>query len=377
MNWKQKIPRIVPLLIIGLFLFVGAKHAGQFGTPLLQENDYTSADATKAFESFNKYFYGSDIKLYYSTTERKEIGSIWTQAIFWDIVMDAYERTGDPEYEQMIHDIYRGGYEEYAGYNWENKEEWFIYDDIMWWVIALARAHTITGKEKYLEQSISGFKRVWRDSYDPQDGGMYWSFDHSGKNACINYPTVIAAMRLYHITGEEAYLEKAKKIYSWARANLFNEEKGRVADHKVGDDPPGYEDYTYNQGTAIGAGVMLYKETGDQQYLDDAVAAAEYTKNVMSNENGILPAEGDWNEQGVLKAIFVRYMDMLIEDTGQEQYLPWLQKNANTAWENRDRSRNLMFRDYDIPAPKGKIQSYEASSAVGFMQVLPPTNKTR
>jgi len=223
----------------------------------------------------------------------------------------------------------------------------------------------------YLEKSIAGFDRVWRDSYDPKNGGMFWDFKQSGKNACINYPTVIAAMRLYHITGEASYLEKSKKIYHWAHENLFQESTGRVADHKVGDDPPGFEDYTYNQGTAIGAAVMLYKETGKQSYLDDAILAANYTKNEMSNEEGILPAEGDWNEQGVLKAIFVRYMDMLIEKAEQEQYLPWLQKNANTAWKNRDRSRTLMFRDYDVPCLPGEIQSYEASSGVAFMQLIP------
>ncbi|SHF96166.1 Predicted alpha-1,6-mannanase, GH76 family [Fodinibius roseus] len=364
-----------------LFLFfisLGACSASDQNTeeppvdPPTQETAYTAEDATEAFESFNNHFYDHRVKLYHATTDQAEIGSIWTQAIFWDIVMDAYQRTENPDYLQMIHDIYEGGYKEYDGYNWENKKEWFIYDDIMWWVIALARAHTITGKEKYLDQSITGFDRVWRDSYDPENGGMYWSFDHSGKNACINYPTVIAAMRLYHITGDEAYLDKAKKIYSWARENLFQETTGRVADHKVGDDPPGYEDYTYNQGTAIGAAVMLYEETNDQSYLDDAVLAADYTKEEMSNSNEILPAEGDWNEQGVLKAIFVRYMDMLIEDGGQDQYLPWLQKNANTAWRNRDKTRTLMYRDYDVPCPDGKIQSYEASSAVGFMQVIPP-----
>lgn len=333
---------------------------------------YTSEDATEAFESFNRHFYSHGAKLYHATTDRVEFGSIWTQAIFWDIVMDAYERTEDPKYLQMIHDMYEGGYNQYDGYNWENKVEWFIYDDIMWWVIALARAHTVTGEEKYLDLSISGFDRVWRDSYDPEDGGMYWSFNHSGKNACINYPTVIAAMRLYHITGDSAYLEKAKKIYGWARENLFQESTGRVADHKVGDDSPGFEDYTYNQGTAIGAAVMLYQETEDESYLEDAITTADYTREEMSNANGILPAEGDWNEQGVLKAIFARYMDMLVEEAGQEQYLPWLQKNVTTAWQNRDKTRTLMYRDYDVPCPDGKIQSYEASSAVGFMQVIPP-----
>src|SRR5690625_4767700 len=271
-----------------------------------QKISYTEEDATEAFELFNNHFYNQGTKLYHATTDREELGSIWTQAIMWDIVLDAYQRTEDSGYLQMIHDIYEGGYHEYDGYNWENKKEWFIYDDIMWWVIALARAHTITGKEKYLDLSITGFDRVWRDSYDQENGGMYWSFDHSGKNACINYPTVIAAMRLYHITGKSDYLDKAKKVYSWARENLFQEATGRVADHKIGEDPPGFEDYTYNQGTAIGAAVMLYQETDEQSYMDDAILAAEYTRDEMSDSNGILPAEGDWTEQGIPKATIGR-----------------------------------------------------------------------
>lgn len=115
-----------------------------------------------------------------------------------------------------------------------------------------------------------------------------------GKNACINYPTVIGAMRLYKITGDEAYLDKAKNIYNWFQKNLFQEASDCMVDHKVGEDPPGFEDYTYSQGTAIGAAIMLYKETIDRSNLDDAIFAADYTKEEMSNSNGILQAEGLW-----------------------------------------------------------------------------------
>lgn len=44
---------------------------------------YTTEDATLAFESFNKHFYSLGLNLYYSTTEREDLGSIWTQVIFW------------------------------------------------------------------------------------------------------------------------------------------------------------------------------------------------------------------------------------------------------------------------------------------------------
>src|SRR5699024_677761 len=153
---KIKVQLLLSMLIVPL-LVAEAQPDPEKSYP----SSYTEADATAALKAFNKHFYSDEAKLYFETTEQEELGSIWTQAIFWDIIMDAYERTGDEQYEQMIHDIYEGGYQEYAGYNWENKEEWFIYDDIMWWVIGLARAHQITGKQKYLELSQSGFARVW------------------------------------------------------------------------------------------------------------------------------------------------------------------------------------------------------------------------
>lgn len=332
---------------------------------------YTSEDASLAFEAFHKVFYDEELDLYHSTSAKEGLGSIWTQAIFWDIAMDAYLRTGKPAYRKIVGDIYQGAHRRYDGFNYDNTVEWFIYDDIMWWVVALVRGYEITGDEEYLKHSITGFDHVWRGSYDPDEGGMFWDFKHSGKNACINYPTVIAAMKLYEATGEDAYLAKAKEIYHWSRENLFQVTTGRVADNKIGD-RRGYDDYTYNQGTLIGAAVALYQVTDEKGYLEDAILAADYTKKVMSDEEGILPAEGDWNEQGVLKAIFARYLMQLVEVGDQQQYEPWLRKNANLAWHNRDRNRHIMFRDYRIPCPTGHIQSFEASSAVGIMQVCPP-----
>ena len=332
---------------------------------------FKAADATAVFNSFNTVFYDPGRKLYYSTTDRNSLAAIWTQAIYWDIVMHAYERTGNAAYRKMIDDIYQGGYEEYDGYNWNNTVEWFIYDDMMWWVIALARAHQITGNPVYLEKSKSGFERVW-NGYDSVYGGMFWQFIHTSKHACINYPTVIAAVRLYQITKDTSYLSKAKNVYAWSGEHLFNKSNGRVADHVNREGQHrGYEDYTYNQGTCIGAGVMLFKETGDSSYLADAILAAEYTKNVMS-KGGLLPAEGDYNEQGVLKAIFAHYMFMLINEGEQKQYLPWIQHNATWAWRNRDKKRNIMYRNYGVPCPTGSIQSYEASSGVALLQLCPP-----
>lgn len=333
---------------------------------------YTSAIATSAFDSFNEVFYNTDAHLYYSTSDKTDLAVGWTQAVMYDIVMDAYLRTNNPAYFQMIKDFYAGANDAYSNFNWQEVkyEHGWIYDDMMWWVISLTRAYRITGDQEFLDKAINGFNFVWSESYDPVDGGMIWSWKADGKVAAVNYPTVIGAMNLYQITEDDNYLNKAIEIYEWADNNLFQEETGRVADHKVGNNPPGFEDYTYNQGTCIGAAIMLYNATGDEKYLDDAEKAAEYTKNIMSDENGILPAEGDWNEQGVLKAIFARHVMKLIHLGGYGEYEEWLKMNANLAWHNRDKNRDIMFRNYKVKAPILTIQSYEASSAVEIMQVV-------
>lgn len=333
---------------------------------------FTAADATSAFNAFNANFYSPADKLYFSTTAKTDIGAIWTQAIYWDIAMNAYQRTKDTAYLRLVKDIYDGGYKRYDGYNWNNTTVWFIYDDMMWWVISLTNAYQITGNTAYLDNAKAGFQRIWNGSYDPEKGGMFWDFNHTGKNSCINYPTVIAAMKLFNITKDSTYFTKATNVYSWAKANLFNAQNGRVADNKIGDNSPGYSDYTYNYGTCIGASMLLYKATNTKSYLDDAKLCASYVKNYMCNSNGLLPAEGNWNEQGVLKAILAQYLVLLLPEDNTGVYAKWIDGNIKAAWQNRDTVWGIMYRDYSVKCPSGTIQSYEASSGVAFMQLYNP-----
>jgi predicted alpha-1,6-mannanase (GH76 family) len=338
---------------------------------------YTSTTADVAMDAFQNYCYNPNTKLYYGNTDQNGVAAIWTHAIFWNMVMDAYERTGDSKYLTLINDIYEGGYAQYDGYNWNNKEVWFVFDDLMWWIISMARAYEITGNAEYLDVASDGFDNVYSRAYDPVNGGVFWGFGPNGmgkghKNSCINYPTIIAALRFYEITGNVDYLNKATDIYSWARTHLFNASTGSIPDLISDQGVVDWTNYTYNQGTMIGAASMLFLATGNISYLNDANLAANYTREVMCNNDGILPAEGDWNEQGTMKAIFAHYISVLIKDCGQTQWLPWIYDNINLAWSNRDNLRNLMYRDYTVPCSSGMIQTYEASSAVAFLQIIPP-----
>ncbi|MBK5722797.1 alpha-1,6-mannanase [Dysgonomonas sp. Marseille-P4677] len=340
--------------------------------------EFTEQDATMAIDAFNNQFLNTSTQIYYTKSNKEGVAAIWTQAIYWDMLMNAYKRTKDQKYYTMIENFYLGAYNYYDKYNWNNPIVWFIYDDIMWWVMSFARAYEITKDQKYLDYSITGFERVWSGapgidsgSYDPVNGGMYWGWksDQRGKTACINYPTVIAAMTLYNITKDDSYLDRAKEIYAWSRNVLFDKSSGRVADHKVGTNPTNWTLHIYNQATCIGAAVLLYKETKEEQYLNDAILTADYTKNNMSDSKGILSFETGI-EQGIYTAIFSQYIIRLIEDGNQTQYIEWMRYNANKGWSNRD-SRNLTYKDFNSACPTGVIEVYDASACPALMQVIP------
>jgi predicted alpha-1,6-mannanase (GH76 family) len=398
---------VLPANQAGPFTLHGANMA--YNTPEFTSGlpAYTDADIAAAYQAFNTRFYTSGKRLYYEGGgSGTKVAAVWVQAIYFDMAQNAFKRSGDIRSDSArILNLFAGNKAEYANFDWtvdRYPNGWFIYDDIMWWVVALARAYEVTGNEQYLTLSQTGFERVWsgapnydNGSYDDParggSGGMFWAWDRDnpvgsplptmGKMACINYPTVIGAMTLFNNTGDSLYRSRAIEIYEWARNNLFDRTNtnisllGRVADSKHGSGNPAWSMHVYNQATCIGAAVMLYKETGERRYLEDAVMAADYTKNTMS-ANGFLHFETGV-EQGIYHAIFAQYIARLIYDCGQYQYLSWLRYNIGSGWANRlvasGTSNNVCYKDYANPAPAiGTIQSYDASGIPALMLLIPP-----
>lgn len=377
---RKIIVYLIPLIAVFIYSCSSSKTTRK-------DTSYTNADATLAIDAFHETFFDKSKGIYHGKSDKSGIAAIWTQAIYWDMAMNAYKRTKSAEHKKMVEDIYAGNKSHYATFDWNNGKVWFIYDDIMWWIISLARAYDLFGVDEYLNYAESGFSRVWLGSpivgdpgsYDPLKGGMYWQWIQKdppnrpaddGKMACINYPTVIAAMELYNITRKTDYLDKAIEIYDWAHTNLFDANRGIVADSRHGDGKPNWTTQLYNQGTCIGAAMILYKETGKQQYLDDAVSAADYVKNTMCVD-GMLPFKNGI-EQGIYGAIFAQYIIRLIEEGNKPEYLDWMRANINAAWTNRDKTRNITYKDVFIPCPTGIIEVYDASTCPALMQVIKP-----
>ena len=116
---------------------------------------------------------------------------------------------------------------------------------------------------------------------------------------------------------KQAYLDEAIKIYSWLRDNLYDPAEGKVHDNMNASGKISQAVYTYNQGTFIGAAHELYKITGKNQYLDDAVKAADYVIEHMSGNDGVLN-NATTGDGGLFNGIFFRYFVKLINEPDLE-----------------------------------------------------------
>ena len=326
----------------------------------------TPAEADAAFNSLNKVYWDPGAKSFRKDEEGSKKADFWFAAQLWDTVMDQYDRTGSAEVKRQINEVYDGFIKQYPDWT-TNKYN----DDIMWWAIACTRAYKITNDERYLKKAKASFDFVHDNFLDDKfGGGLYWINERTCKNSCINSPAVIAAVRLSVLLKDPTYLEKAKSLYAWQKKTL-TDGNGKVFDNINHDKARqttriGRFSLTYNQGTYIGAAVLLYQQTKDKTYLDDAIKTAQWTKdNLCITDQRILKSEGQ-GDGGAFKGIFVRYMKPLVYECGRTEFLPWMKANADAAWRNRRPADNIMGHDWTVPAG-ARIQSQTATSAVAVV----------
>lgn len=286
---------------------------------------------------------------------RIDDGGFWGDAEMFEIILDAYETTGDPQYKDMFKKLHADFIvREKADWSWND-----FNDDMAWMIIACARAYLLFGDNIYLQQSKSNFERMYERALYP-NGLLRWKErdekTKTGTNSCINGPAEVACCYLAIATGDDSYYEKAKSLYALQRQYLVEQPfNGKVYDSitfvdgtgteiavdENGDKKINYWSSTYNQGTYLGAALMLYNRYGDEQYKEDAVKIMDWTKKNLCNSAGIFNGEcgKQADASGDLpgfKGIFMRYARRCIVDLGKPEYIDWLQNNVIRAYNNRN-----------------------------------------
>jgi len=174
------------------------------------------------------------------------------------------------------------------------------YDDNEWVGIELARLYRITHKAAELgtAEGIMAFEMAgWQA--DPElacPGGIPFSNDaeNTDRNTVTNAPAAELGVQLYRITGNVQYLQFAEMAYEWVRRCLL-QPSGLYADHIRQHGVVDPTLWSYNQGTMIGAGTLLYQATGNGAYLYQARATARaalayYTPERLRTEIPFFPS---------------------------------------------------------------------------------------
>ena len=270
-------------------------------------------------------------------------GGFWGDAEMFEIVLDALETTGDQQYATMFENLYTNfisrktnNWISGSGYNQFN-------DDIAWICIACIRAYLLTGVTKYKTTAKTNFDGMFARADCYGNDLLQWKHNSGqGTNSCINGPAAVCACYLAIAEADESYYDKARKTYMAERGKLFEMSNGKPTgavwdsyDQASGN----YNKWcsTYNQGTNLGAAIMLYNHYGEQMFKDDADAIIRWSESHMANSQGLIhvcqTVSGDLCG---FKGIMIRYLRMYAESFNAPSHYAWIAKNAYHAWNNRN-----------------------------------------
>lgn len=293
----------------------------------------------------------------------------WDTAEIFEAMLDAYEQTENPKYLTYAENIAIKHFD--ASNANKNHLNNMFNDDLAWMIIGLTRLYNFTGKQEYLRVAKNNFDQMWKRAYSPDvlDGGLWWKHDQQNtKNSCIQCPASIAACHLAKALKDDSYYEKAKITMEWEFEHLFNEKNGQVYD-AINTTNGNVSQWasTYNQGTFVGACIMLHEKYGDQKYLDYAAKAVSYGMYSLENVDGVLNGEAAGNDLIGFKGILTRWFYRYAKYTGDLDVLAWLQHNADVAYGNRN-SDNIIWTAWaDKTQDRQAYDPWGASAAVALL----------
>jgi hypothetical protein len=428
-HWPMRMTTRVIALLALVSLEVATMLIGL--PPALAAPISTPSDQDQAMSSFLSAFYDPTSHFFYTDTQNHAEADLWTEAVDWEMVMDAYNRTKSANYNQMIGDIYNHVTSVYG----TNCGQWQIPNNsnqtLAWWAEASVQAYNITNNSAYKTCAQSFFDKIYQSWDTTEAGGGIWTLNNqtTEKNMATNALAAMTAAQLSTILGNSGYLTKAQSIYSWIRSHLTNlsGSSGAVYDrYNNASATVMMNQFSDNYGLFIGAALALNDATKNNSsttngqsgnYLSDASTVAnasltnltingdgiiQYesdcgintsvgdTSNSLSGNNGNLVNNGSFvsenntcnggiNERSLYKGIYAHYLGELAFNSNyavsnSAVYGQVLDENAAIAWNDRLPSSNLVGADWAEPAPTGPIKSWEAAPAVEILQILPNDN---
>jgi uncharacterized protein YyaL (SSP411 family) len=197
------------------------------------------------------------------------------------------------------------------------------YDDNAWIALDLLQLHHLLDDGALLERAIDlfGFLREGEDL----GGGIYWVEGDRSRNTCSTGPSAQAALRLFDETGDEMYLDFADRQIRFLDANL-RDENGLYRDHIASDGSVDPTVWSYNQGTPIGAAVLLARWQGEERWLERASLTAAAASRHFGAEDRW------WQQPPVFNAVYFRNLLALLAVAPDATLLAGVDEYLERVW---------------------------------------------
>lgn len=230
------------------------------------------------------------------------------------------------------------------------------FDDNAWIALDLLQLASVTGDDDHLRAAVELFAFVAEGA--APGGGVLWVEGRGSRNTCSTGPAAQIATRLFLATGDDRYLRFAEEQLVFLD-RVLRDERGLYRDNvdERGRVEPTV--WSYNQGTPVGAGVLLARATGDRSWLESARRTARAADEHFAGD-------GWWHQPPVFNAIHFRNLLALVASAPEPALLATLDGYLDRVWaEARDRRTGLLVA--------GGIGSYDRRPTIdhaGLTQLL-------
>jgi len=254
-------------------------------------------------------------------------------------------------------DIEPPGYDSYVRPPLGEGDDVF-YDDNLWIGLSLVRFYRMTGDEDALARAESVFEHTvngWSDDDSlPRPGGVFWTRadDNDDRNTVTGAPGAKLAANLAELSDDqEYYLTWAERMHDWVEDSM-RAPNGLYWDHVNGDGEVDKAQWTYNQGTMLGANVHLYRLTGENTYLRQAERIADAALEHFWSAGRI------YRQNLAFNAIFLKNLRLLQAVNGDPTYVDAVREYVDEIWETYVDpetglvvNHDMLYYDPDAPTP--------------------------
>jgi hypothetical protein len=303
--------------------------------PAVATADRNLSRAIVAYRTMERTFHDSQKGLYRETAQVDSAATAWpySQAVSAAIALSNVPRVGKhylaaarkhiAELEQYARTD--GAYVPFLG------SSNVYFDDNEWIALDLLDWHERTGAARPLARAKAVFRLVtsaWDgDDNHPCAGGIFWTTTpgNRDRNTVTTATGALLAMRLFEATRDTQYVQWARQLLGWVE-RCMAAPNGLFSDHIDLDGKVDTRQWSYNQGTALGAYVLLYQLTGDE-------AALHRAEDIAAKSLAQFDLDPLGPEPPFFLAIFFRNLLMLEQVDHNPAYRAATQQYADTVWD--------------------------------------------